>query len=156
MLNLTTRLAVKMDNIPDWNIDWVDNKPQLPRSALNYTHFSLNEEDEECLEKYAVLFMMEFLVENFSSLGHISQLIPSQQSSQPIQKSSVVPMKILFCDEKYTAETIEILTQLVHDTNLTGESPQVRKAYSVHRIFLTKILKLWLQLLVIRLWLVTN
>ena len=128
MLNVTTRLAIKMHNVPDWDVDWLDNKPQLPRSALNYTHFIPNEADAECLEKYAVQFMMEFLVENFTSLKHLSHLVPPRQSPHPIQKSTVYQsMKVLFRDEKYTAETIEILAQLTHDARLTGESPQVSK-----------------------------
>ena len=125
MLNLTTRLAIKMDNIPDWSINWLDNKPQQSRNALNYTHFIPNKEDAENLGKYAVQFMIEFLVESFSSLRHLSHLIPSRQSPHPIHTSSVVPMSVLFRDEKYTAETIEILSQLAHDANLTGDSPQV-------------------------------
>ena len=77
---------------------------------------------------YAVQYMMEFLVESFSLLRHLSSLVPSRQSPHPIQKSTVVPMSVLFRDEKYTAETIEILSQLAHDANLTGDSPQVRKS----------------------------
>ena len=80
MLNLTTRLAIKMDNIPGWNIDWLDNKPQQLRNALNYTHFISNKEDAECLEKYAIQYMMEFLVDSFSSLrqSHLGKLVPSR------------------------------------------------------------------------------
>ena len=74
MLNLTTQLAIKMDNIPDWSINWLDNKPQQSRNALNYTHFIPNKEDAENLGKYAVQFMIEFLVENFSSLRQLSHL----------------------------------------------------------------------------------
>ena len=133
MLNLTTRLAIKMDNIPGWNIDWLDNKPQQLRNALNYTHFIPNKEDAECLEKYAIQYMMEFLVDSFSSLRHLGQLVPSRQSPNPIRKSTVVPMSVLFRDEKYTAETIEILSQLAHDADLTGDSPQVYK-WIVHYI----------------------
>ena len=42
----------------------------------------------------------------------------------PPQKSEVVPMKILFKDEKLKSDTIEILTQLIKDGNLDG-TPQV-------------------------------
>ena len=78
-------------------------------SALSYSHFMPNEDDAEYLQKCAVQYMMEFLVEHFRSLRHLSHLVPPRQSPHPVRKSTVVPMKILFRDEKYTAETIEIL-----------------------------------------------
>ena len=68
MLNMTSRLAIRLENIPDWDVDWLDNKPQLPRSKLNHTHFLPSEDDARSLEQYAMLYMMEFLVENFKSL----------------------------------------------------------------------------------------
>ena len=69
-------------------------------------------------------YMVEFLVENFKSLQHLSHLVPTQGS----QKSSVVPMKILFCDKKYTAETIKIIiSKLLDDANLLEDSPQARQ-----------------------------
>lgn len=126
MLNMTSRLAVRLENTPDWNVDWLDNKPQLPRSKLNHTHFLPSEDDARCVEQYAVQYMMEFLVENFKSLQHLSHLVPARCSPHPIQKSSVIPMKILFRDEKYTAETIEIISQLLHDANLLGDTSQAR------------------------------
>ena len=126
MLNMTSRLAIKLENTPDWNVDWLDNNPQLPRSKLNHTHFLPNEDDVRCLEQYAVQYMVEFLVENFKSLQHLSHLVPAQYSPHPVQKSSVIPMKILFRNEKYTAETIEIILQLLDDTNLSGDTPQAR------------------------------
>ena len=97
----------------------------LAQARPNYTHFIPNEADAECLEKYAVQCMMEFLVKNFTSLKSLSHLVPPRQSPHPIQKSTVVPMKVLFRDEKHTAETIEILAQLAHDASLMGQSPQV-------------------------------
>ena len=44
-------------------------------------------------------------------------------------KSNVVPMKILFKDEKYKSETTEILTRLVKDAELSGNQ---RYAGSLH------------------------
>ena len=77
MLNMTSRLAVRLENTPDWNVDWLDNKPQLPISKLNHTHFLPSEDDARCIrcvEQYAVQYMMEFLVENFKSLVTLSLL----------------------------------------------------------------------------------
>lgn len=42
----------------------------------------------------------------------------------PQRKATVAPMEILFKDEKYKAETIDILTQLTQDAKLNG-NPQV-------------------------------
>ena len=123
MQNLTSRLAIEINNVPNWDVNWYDNKAQHPRSALSYSHFMPNKDD---LQKCAVQYMMEFLVEHFRSLRHLSHLVPPRQSPHPVRKSTVVPMKILFHDERYTAETIEILSQLPQDANLTGESPQVK------------------------------
>ena len=63
-------------------------------------------------------------MENFKSLQHLSHLVPARNSPHPVQKSSVVPMKILFCDEKYTAEIVEIVSQLLDDVKLSGDNPQ--------------------------------
>ena len=123
MLNMTSRLTIRLENTPDWNVDWLDNKPQLPRSKLNHTHFLPSEDDARNLEQDAMQYMMEFLVENY--------LVPTRGSPHPIQKSSVVPMKILFRDEKYTAETIEIISKLLDDANLSGDSPQARQEHCV-------------------------
>ena len=41
-----------------------------------------------------------------------------------MNKSNVVPMKILFKDEKYKAETVDILSRLVVDVQLSGK-PEV-------------------------------
>ena len=64
--------------------------------------------------------MMGFLVETFSNLNDLSELVPEQESIHPVSRSEVVPMKILFKDEKYKSQTIDILTQLISDANLSG------------------------------------
>jgi hypothetical protein len=64
---------------------------------------------------------MTFLVETFPCLQHLAKLIPSPDQLHPVVQSEVVPMKILFRDEKYKAETIEILSQLLKDAGLSGD-----------------------------------
>ena len=69
--------------------------------------------------------MMEFLVKEFKSLNDLSALVPKRTSPHPVLKARVAPMKIiLFKDEKYKAETIDILSQLSEDACVTG-APQV-------------------------------
>ena len=41
------------------------------------------------------------------------------------EPDQVVPMKVLFKDEKYTAETIDILSQIAKDAKLDHFVPQV-------------------------------
>ncbi len=68
--------------------------------------------------------MKQFLVNEFSSLTHLKQFIPEDAHSDE-GPDEVVPMKVLFKDEKYTAETIDILSQIAEDANLDNVSPQV-------------------------------
>ena len=62
--------------------------------------------------------MMEFLVTQFNSLEGLKKLLPPKQQIHPVKKSHVVPMKLLFKDEKQKSETIDILSQLLNDGNL--------------------------------------
>ena len=41
MLNVTARLAVKVQNLPDWEVDWDDITPQCSRSSLTCDNFCL-------------------------------------------------------------------------------------------------------------------
>ena len=72
------------------------------------------------------LLCLEILVAEFTLLGHLQQKVPKRKSPHDTQKSVVVPMKMLFKDEKSKSETIDILSELCKDAVLTG-TPQVRK-----------------------------
>lgn len=124
MLNLTARIAVQMQNLPPWDVDWTDSRSQRHRSSLTCADFLPDEEDAAELHKRAVLYTMEVLVTDFKSLSSLKHLVPSRQSPHRLQKSVAVPMKVLFRDEKQKAETIEILSDLMKDAALTG-NPQV-------------------------------
>ena len=67
---------------------------------------------------------MRFLAEEFNSLSNLESFAPKNQSPHPVQKSDVISMKVLFKDEKYMSETVDILSQLMVDANMTGD-PQV-------------------------------
>lgn len=124
MLNATARLAVKIENLPDWEVDWNDDKPQRSRSSLTIDHFLPSCEDADALNQLAVQYIMEFLVEEFDCLKDLKPHVPGRQSPHPVRPASVAPMCILFKDEKYKAETIEILRELVVNAKLSG-NPQV-------------------------------
>ena len=65
---------------------------------------------------------MRILVQDFSGLQDLAQYVPDEQPFHPPEKTEVAPMKVLFKDEKYISETIDILSQLVEDGNLQGSS----------------------------------
>ena len=122
--------------MPDWDIDWRDTRPQKPRSSLTCSDFLPSDSDASELQKRAVLYIMEVLVFAFSYLGDLQKFLPSRKSPHAVQKSVVVPMQILFKDEKYKSETIEILSDLMHDAALNGE-PQVNYMHMLMIAYLT-------------------
>ena len=67
---------------------------------------------------------MEILISEFKSLDDLQSHLPQRGSPHPIWKTVVVPMQILFKDEKLKAETIDILLELMKNAELSGE-PQV-------------------------------
>lgn len=124
MLNVTARLAVKITNLPDWNVDWNDNTPQCSRSCLDCSHFLPSIEDAYAMNETAVEYTMDFLVNEFDALEELKPLFRSLQKTHPATKPTVAPMAILFKDEKYKDKTIEIMQQLMEDAKLSG-NPQV-------------------------------
>ncbi len=123
MLNLTACLAVNIRYLPDWDVDWLDSQPQRSRQSLIISDLP-TEEDAQELQARAVQYMMKFFVAEFDSLHDLEKLVPEEKFLHTPHKSIVVPMKVLFKDEKYKSETIDILTQLMTDAQLAG-SPQV-------------------------------
>ena len=123
MENTTTRLAVQIQNHPPFPFSWDDNAPQKSRSELKEENILPNEDDGHHLYQRMMNFMMDFLVNELKSLSDLRQFLPSKQHP-PAHKSVVMPMKLLFRDEKYTDENIQIMLQLLKDANLDG-SPQV-------------------------------
>ena len=124
MLNLTSRLAIKLRYLPDWEFDWSDNTPQRSRDSLTLEEFLPDLEDAAEFMQRAVDYTMRFLVREFPSLHHLKHTLPEVQPLHPVMKTEAVPQKVLFKDEKYIHETIDILSQLIDDANLQGD-PQV-------------------------------
>ena len=121
MLNLTTRLAVNIRYLPEWEVDWSDTSPQRSRDSLTISDFLPTEGDAQQLRERAIHYTKEFLVTEFSSLTDLKCHVPSQQPFHPVQKTQVVPMSVLFKDELYKSETVEILTQYIADAQLSGD-----------------------------------
>lgn len=128
MKNLTARLAVRIDNIPD-DINLEDGQPQGHRQDLTVDDILPSSEDGKVVYERAVRYIMGILVTEFESLSHLKHLVPQEKPPHPVVKSTVVPMRILFKDEKYTDENVDILYKIADDAALTG-SPQVRQSIS--------------------------
>lgn len=124
MLNVTARLAVRIENLPDWDVDWNDITPQRSRSSLTCDDFLPSIDDATALNAMATQYTMEFLVEEFDCLHDLKPHVPCHQSPHPTRSPNVAPMAILFKDEKYKAETVEIIRELMADAKLSG-NPQV-------------------------------
>ena len=58
---------------------------------------------------------------HFSSLNDRKQFVPPYTTPHKVRKAEVVPVKVLFKDEKDKSETIEILKQLMSDADLNGD-----------------------------------
>ena len=124
MLNMTARLAIEMRNLSDCEVDWDDVTPQRDPATLTNSDLLPGEADGVELQKRAVIHVMRVLIEEFPALSYLDALLPTEESPD-ISRSNDVPMKILFKDEKYIAETTEILTRLATDAELSGK-PEVR------------------------------
>ena len=119
MLNLMSRLAIEIRNIPD-GVDWLDETPQGSRSQLTAADILPGIDDASVLQKRVLVFLQQFLVSEFDDLHDLQPFAPPAHHMAPVQKTEVVPMRILFKDEKYVAENIAILGDLVKDACLTG------------------------------------
>lgn len=65
--------------------------------------------------------MKDFLTSHFPSLNDLKHFVPPNTTPHIVSRAEVVPMKVLFKDEKYKSETVGILKQLMSDANLNGD-----------------------------------
>ena len=118
-------MAISIRVLPEWEVDWSDDSPQRDPHTLTISDILPSAGDAAELEKRAVHYVMHLLVMEFTSLNELEIFLPNEQVPTSIEKSVVIPMKILFKDEKYITETIDILEQIGMDAKLTG-TPEVR------------------------------
>lgn len=121
MMNVTSRLAVSIRYLPDFDFSWSDNTPQRSRDSITIEDISPSENDARVLKERAIRYIMDFLVTAFPSLSDLAEFVPAVEPLHPVKKSEVIPMKLLLKDEKYKSETIDILTQLYCDAGLSGD-----------------------------------
>ena len=132
MMNVTSRLAIRIRHIPDFEFDWSDKTPQRSRQSITIEDVSPSQSDARVLKQRAIQFIMEFLVKTFSNLQDLEEFIPPVEPIHPVQKSEVVPMKLLLKDEKYKTETIDILAQLYSDAALSGDHQVLTTQVPMH------------------------
>ena len=94
------------------------------RNDLTLDEIFPNVEDGRVLFERAVQYTAQVLVEEFPTFSDLRQFVVSPDRSSAVHKSTVIPMKLLFKDEKYTDDNIQILQEYSRECNLTG-SPQV-------------------------------
>ncbi len=119
ILNVTTRLAIGMQRIPD-GVDWSDCTPQGHRRDLTAADILPSRDGSAVLKDRALSFLMNFLVYEFRDLKELRPIVHPMQPPYPVTKTAVVPMKVTFTDEKCAADNVAILWQLVKDAKLMG------------------------------------
>ena len=110
--HITSRIAIGIRHLPTWEFDWSDTTPQRSRASLTAVNFLMSEEDAAEIHERAVRYMMRYMVSAFSTFSDLKQFVTDETPLHPVVKTEVVPMKVLFRDEKYVSETIEILTDI--------------------------------------------
>ena len=71
MLNITSRLAVRLRYLPDWDFDWSDNNAQQKRQSLELEDFLPDEEDGHHIHTRAV----EYTIRGSPHSSQISHLL---------------------------------------------------------------------------------
>lgn len=72
MLNGTSQLAISIQHLPEWEVDWDDTKPQKPRRELQPHDILPSEADGEEFHRKPFHFVMHLLVTEFDSLSKLS------------------------------------------------------------------------------------
>ena len=65
MMNVTSRLAVEIRHLPDFEFSWSDKTPQRSRDSITVEDVLPSQDDSRVLKEHAVQFLIRFLVESF-------------------------------------------------------------------------------------------
>ena len=93
IINITSRLAVRLCHLPDWEFNWQDMQPKRSRDTLTISDFLPCEDDAANLKTRAIHYIMRFLTEEFEQLLHLKQYAPDQRPLHHPTKSEVAPIK---------------------------------------------------------------
>ena len=72
MLNVTSRLALRIRHLPPFEFDWSDTTPQRSCDTLTIKDFLPSEED---VKQRATQYIMGFLVKSFTSLSDLAKFV---------------------------------------------------------------------------------
>ena len=106
--------------MPDWEFSWEDTTPRGSRKNLTEDDILANEEDGLVLYERMVKYVCTFIAHEFDDLTELQVFVDNPNFAPRVKPSVVIPMKILFHDEKYTDENILILQNLAKDVKMTG------------------------------------
>ena len=85
MMNVTSRLAVRIRYLPDFPFEWSDTQPQHSRQSLTINDFLPSKNDSLQLQQQATRYLMEFLVDSFSDLAPLRKFLPSVEPPHPYE-----------------------------------------------------------------------
>ena len=122
MMNLTTRIAIAITHLPPFNFTWGDLAPQKPRNSLTLDDLLPSAADGRELFRRASKYVASSLVQQFNSFKALQKLLPRPTTPGTTQKTTIVPLKMLERDEKYTSETIQILQDYRKECVLKGDA----------------------------------
>ena len=111
--------------------------PQRAVESLTIDDFVVSAEEAVQFTERAVEYTARFLVREFKTIKDLEKFLMPQCQIFPPVETEYVPMKVLFKDEKYISETIEILCQVVKDDSLNGSNQvsHVQVSYSAQYEF---------------------
>ena len=78
------------------------------------------------------MLAVSLLTDSMIYLNYVCLSMIRQSTGPRVKPSVVIPMKILFHDEKYTDENILILQKLVKDAKMTGTPPVCTELYTLN------------------------
>ena len=108
MLNVTARLSVKVNNLPDWEVDWNDLTPQCSRSSLSCDHFLPSTEDATALEESAIQYTMEESAIQYTMEESAIQYTMEESAIQYTMEESAIQYTM---EESAIQYTMEVLVQ---------------------------------------------
>ena len=94
--------------------------PQGSRSQLTVAGILSDADDSMVLTKQALVFLQHFITSQFDDVHDLQPFLPGTHTPESVEKTEVVPMRLVFRDEKYVTENVAILRDLARDANLTG------------------------------------
>ena len=98
MINMTTRIAVKITKLPPFEFSWDDVTPQKPPSSLSIDDLLPSAEDGRQLYHRACEYVRQFMIRCLPALKRFKEPEASGQSA--CMRSNIVPMPMLQRDEK--------------------------------------------------------